>query len=71
MLGGIEMPQPLRRSRNQFILFGVCGGIAEFFWLQASHVRILWFILTLFNGTLLLLYIGLCLIVPYQDSYLN
>ena len=37
----------LTRSRNDKYIFGVCGGLADYFNIDATIIRILWFILTL------------------------
>lgn len=46
------------------ILAGVCGGLAEFFGLDVSMVRIATLILILFGGLSMWVYIILWLIVP-------
>lgn len=53
----------LYRTRDG-ILAGVCGGLAEFFGLDVSLVRIATLILILFGGLSLWAYIILWLIVP-------
>jgi phage shock protein PspC (stress-responsive transcriptional regulator) len=44
----------LTRSRLDRKLAGVCGGIAEYFGVDATVVRVLWAVLTIFPGALLL-----------------
>ncbi|WP_440896148.1 PspC domain-containing protein [Amphibacillus sp. Q70] len=39
------MGRKLRRSRNDKVIFGVCGGIAQFFGISSNLVRVLFFIL--------------------------
>ncbi|WP_418990632.1 PspC domain-containing protein [Alistipes sp.] len=53
----------LYRTRDG-ILAGVCGGLAEFFGLDVSLVRIATLVLILFGGLSLWAYIILWLIVP-------
>ncbi|EXJ23202.1 hypothetical protein ADIAL_1349 [Alkalibacterium sp. AK22] len=53
----------LRKSSSDRVLFGVCGGIAEFFGISSLAVRILFIILP----PNLPLYIVLALIIP--DDY--
>ncbi|ABR36204.1 PspC domain-containing protein [Clostridium beijerinckii] len=47
-------------------LAGVCGGIAEYFGLDSTLVRIGWAILIVCAGSGLLLYIICALIIPKQ-----
>lgn len=49
---------------NDRVLGGVCGGIAEYFGIDASLVRIAWVILTLAAGSGILLYLLAWLIIP-------
>lgn len=46
---------------------GVCGGIAEYFDLDANLVRLLWVALTCFAGAGLLIYIVAAIILPYKN----
>lgn len=61
-----EESKKLYRSRKDRVLFGVCGGIAEYFNIDPTIVRIAWVILTLIYGVGILLYIILALIVPKE-----
>lgn len=54
----------LYRSGREKILGGVCGGIAEYFGVDPTIVRILWILMTLAWGFGLLLYVILWIIVP-------
>ena len=56
----------LYRSRNDRMLAGVCGGIAEYLNIDPSLVRLLFVILAIPTGVfpLLLAYIIMCVIVP-------
>ena len=56
------MEKKLYRSNNDRMVGGVCGGIAEYFNIDSSLVRILWMVFTLMGGSGLLAYI-ICLIV--------
>lgn len=59
----------LYRTRNG-VLAGVCGGIAEFFGLNASTIRWVTLLLILFGGLSLWVYILLWLIVPKKPENL-
>ncbi len=50
--------------RSNGMIAGVCGGLAEFYGLDASLVRIATFILILFGGLSLWIYILLWIIIP-------
>ncbi|WP_308501535.1 PspC domain-containing protein [uncultured Alistipes sp.] len=54
----------LYRSRNERIIAGICGGLAEYFGLNVSKLRIALVILFLLGGLSLWVYIILWLIVP-------
>ena len=53
------------------IVAGVCGGIAEFFGLEASRVRLVALVLILFGGLSLWVYIILWIIMPKGPKRLN
>lgn len=54
----------LYRSTNNKMLAGVCGGIAEYFNIDPTIVRLVWAGLTVFQGIGLLLYILAAIIIP-------
>ena len=60
------MEKRLQRSRTEKMIGGVCGGIAEYFAVDPTIVRILWVIITLLGGAGLLLYVILWVIMPLQ-----
>jgi phage shock protein C len=62
----MQMTRALYRCRHDRKLAGVAAGVAEFFDLDPTLVRILWFISIFFGGVTILLYIGLALIVPLE-----
>jgi len=57
----------LQRSRTEKMIGGVCGGLAEYFNIDPTIVRILWVLITLLGGAGLLLYIILWVIMPLQS----
>ncbi len=63
------MDKRLTKSDNRMIA-GVCGGIAEYFVLDPTLVRIGYCLLSLCSAGFpgLLLYILLCFIMPKKDS---
>jgi phage shock protein C len=58
------MEKRLYKSSTDKKLAGVCGGVAEYFGLDPTLVRIGYAALILFAGTGLLLYIVCALIMP-------
>ena len=45
------MEKKLYRSQNDKKLCGVCGGIAEYFDIDPTVIRLLWILATLFFGS--------------------
>jgi phage shock protein C len=60
------MNRRLYRCRDNKILAGVAEGVAEYFDLDPSLVRILFLVSTFFGGIGLLLYIAMAIIVPLE-----
>lgn len=59
------MKQKLTKSNSDKILFGVCGGIAEYLSIDSSLIRICFFLGTFLTGSLLFwIYILLVLFMP-------
>ncbi|MBP6231533.1 MAG: PspC domain-containing protein [Paludibacteraceae bacterium] len=56
----------LRRS-NQSVIGGVCAGMAEFFDLDVSLIRIIWALAVLAFGTGVLAYLIAWLIIPAEQ----
>ena len=54
----------LYRSRKDRIIAGICGGLGEYFDIDPVWVRILFVLLALANGTGIILYLVLWIIVP-------
>lgn len=58
----------LYRSRDERVLAGVAGGLAEYLDVDPSLVRVVWVILALFSGgAFLLIYIVMALVVPEES----
>lgn len=53
-----ENPRRLYRSRPNRIIGGICGGVAEYFAIDVTLVRIIWVITVFFNGLGLVGYIA-------------
>ena len=58
------MKKRLYRSRKDKMLAGICGGLAEYFAVDPSLVRIACVLLCLYAGTGLLAYVVAACIIP-------
>ena len=58
----------LYKSRNNKMICGVCAGIADYFNIDPSIVRVLWAVLALSSGTGVLAYIACAIILPEGDT---
>jgi phage shock protein C len=59
----------LYRSRSDSMLGGVCGGLAQYFGMDSTVVRLLWVILSIFPGTIIggiIVYLIFVIIVPEE-----
>ena len=56
--------QRLTRSRNNRMIAGVCGGLADYSGIDATIVRILFVVLALAGGPGILIYLALWVILP-------
>lgn len=66
MTGGISMePKKLYKSRRQRMICGVCGGVAEYFNIDPTLVRLIWALVGLTGGGLLI-YILAAIIMPEE-----
>jgi len=61
----------LYKSRRDKIIDGVCGGIAEYFDIDPTIVRILWILLIFMGGSGIILYIAAMIIVPPNPAHIN
>ena len=58
----------LYKSRNNKMICGVCAGIADYFNIDPTIVRVLWAVLALAAGTGVLAYIACAIILPEGDT---
>ena len=62
------MPQKIKRlyrSRKDRMLGGVCGGLAEYFEVDPTIIRLAWVILTLLSlGAGVIAYLIACIVIP-------
>ena len=58
------MDKKLYKSQGDRKLCGVCGGLGEFFGIDASLIRLGWIVFCLLGGSGVLAYIIAALIIP-------
>jgi phage shock protein PspC (stress-responsive transcriptional regulator) len=63
-----SMKKRLVKSKKDRMLFGVCGGIGEYFGIDSTIIRLIFVGLAFLNGFGLLLYIILAIIMPSEES---
>lgn len=56
----------LYRSKTNRKLAGICGGLAEYFGVDATLIRVLFVLLAVLGGSGLVLYLAMWIIVPNQ-----
>lgn len=65
--------QTLRRlykSRRNKVIDGICGGVAEYFEMDPTIVRLLWVLVTFMGGSGFILYIVAMIIIPVNPDHL-
>lgn len=62
------MEKRLCLSTTDKKIAGVCGGVAKYFGLDPTLVRLAYAVLVIFGGTGILLYIICALIIPREDQ---
>lgn len=65
---GLKKKKKLFRSSSNSMLFGVCGGIAEYFNIDPTIVRIAFAISTIYYGSSIILYLILAIILPKRGD---
>jgi phage shock protein C len=56
----------LYRSRTDRTIAGVCGGLAQYFSLDPTLIRVLFVVLAVLGGSGIILYLALWIIVPNE-----
>ncbi len=64
------MGKKLYRSNDRRI-FGVCGGVAEYFDIDPTLVRIIWVVLSISGGTGVLIYFIAALLMQNRPDYVS
>lgn len=66
-----SQPKRFFRSRKDCVLGGICGGVASYFDLDVSLVRIVAFILIFFGGISVWIYIIVWILTPKEPVVFN
>jgi phage shock protein C len=56
------------RSRDERMLGGVCGGLAAYFTMDPTLIRVLFILLSLFGGHGVLAYLVLLILIPIEPQ---
>lgn len=67
---GIIMEKRLYKSNKNKMLAGVCGGIAEYFNLDPTLIRLGWIVFSALGGSGILAYIIAAIVIP-QNPYIE
>ncbi|MBQ8636517.1 MAG: PspC domain-containing protein [Clostridia bacterium] len=62
------MKKRLYKSRNDKKLCGVCAGIAEYFEIDPTLIRLAWVAFTLLGGSGIIAYIVAALVMPENNE---
>ncbi|SHI04284.1 MULTISPECIES: PspC domain-containing protein [Clostridium] len=65
------MNKKLYLSETDKKLSGVCGGIAEYFDIDSTLIRLGWVLFVCLAGTGILAYIICAIIIPNRPDYIN
>lgn len=66
-----EKAKKLYRSTTEKIIFGVCGGIAEYFNVDPTWIRLVFVFMALAGGSGFLIYLILALVMPKNPEEVN
>ncbi|WED41825.1 PspC domain-containing protein [Legionella cardiaca] len=58
----------LYRSRRERMIAGVCGGLAQYFGMDPTIMRLIFIVCLLLGGSAILVYLIMWLIVPLEPS---
>jgi phage shock protein C len=60
------MSKKLTRSKKERKIFGVCGGIAEYFDVDPTLMRVIWIVFCCLGGSGIVAYLLAALIMPEE-----
>ena len=62
------MKKRLHRSNENKVIAGVCGGIAEYFYMDPTLIRLAWILFCALGGSGVLAYIIAAIIIPEKTA---
>ena len=65
------MAKKLYRSRTDRKIWGVCGGLAKYFDIDPTLLRVIAIASVFFTGAGIIAYIVMSIVVPLEDSAVN
>jgi len=60
------MEKKLYRSKDQRMIWGICGGMSQYFDVDPTIVRVIWVVSLFFGGFGLLAYVILRFVIPLE-----
>lgn len=63
------MDKKLYRSNSNKMIAGVCGGMAEYFNIDATLVRLAWVFLALLAGGGIIVYLICAIVIPRNSNH--
>jgi len=60
------MQKRLYRSKDERMIWGICGGIGQYFGVDPTIVRVIWVVSLFFGGFGLLAYVILRFVIPLE-----
>ena len=66
---GTTMNQRLYKSNREKMIDGVCGGVAEFFNIDPTLVRLAWILFCAMGGSGILAYLVAAIIIPRSPEF--
>jgi len=61
-----EHAKRLYRSRDERVIWGICGGLGKYFGVDPVLIRVIWVVTVIFAGWSILAYLILRLVVPLE-----
>ena len=62
----MDPTRKLYRSKTDRKLAGICGGLAQYFNIDATLIRVLFIVLAVLGGSGVILYVAMWIIVPKE-----
>jgi phage shock protein C len=60
------MQKRLYRSKDERMIWGICGGLGKYFDVDPTLVRVIWILTLIFGGWSLLAYVILRFVIPLE-----